>query len=605
MTLSLERNQLDLTLRANPKTHSGAECRRDVRVAQIGRATIVPFATRCPISVKLRDLSTRGVGLLHTQALRRGDRFLLLMPESAVSAKKAVVASVVYCRPTPAGEYEIGAEFTEVLAMGAVPGPSNHLDSPAIQSTPTSAAEQPGVQGTGPRPEAPKTPSFAPSVAPASTGAKSASPGGASTELPVLMDRKACIERAEKALAARTLSGAVAQVIAMAASPRTDMSELATLIGRDGMLSARIIQTSNSARYMSSRGRVSNIPEAVRHIGCAGVRDIAASVGVFDAMPPCGADGFNPIRCWQHSFAVATICQKLAAAELGGQAYLVGLCHDLGQILFQTHFAAEYRQVLAAQAATGKPRDRVEREMLGMRQGDLAISILRCLKLPDAILTPIDKFHNTKPGRLPEDPLGRILRIADLYANGVLLVSAPDSPINPLTRTECETSLGSDAPPSPDAESLRGEVFMLTSMLARLSNGQDAELMAAPYPHRSVRIWLARDPALSPFDPVCTALSSMADVTVAETLPRPGQLEGHAGLVVLARTPATPGFTAQDIAGAMAGTQMPAPVRVLWLVGQAVEGAPVEGSAVSPISWPVPLKQVAEFVEGLVVAPAS
>jgi HD-like signal output (HDOD) protein len=605
MTVSLERNQLDFSLRASQKAHAGTDCRRDVRVPQIGRATIVPLATRCPTSVKLRDLSTRGVGILHTQPLRRSDRFLLVIPESAVSAKKAIVASVVYCRPTSTGEYEIGAEFTDVLAMASPPGPQNRTDSPETQCAPATAVEQQSGQAAGAKPEPPKNSSTAPSVTPASTGAKSAPSSGAATELPVLLDRKACIERAEKALAARTLSGAVAQVISMAASPRTDMSELATLIGRDGMLSARIIQTSNSARYMSSRGRVSNIPEAVRHIGCAGVRDIAASVGVFDAMPPCGADGFNPIRCWQHSFAVATICQRLAAAELGGQAYLVGLCHDLGQILFQTHFAAEYRQVLEAQAATGKPRDRVEREMLGMRQGDLAISILRCLKLPDAILTPIEKFHNAKPGRLPDDPLGRILRIADLYANGVLLVSAPDSPINPLTRAECQISLGSEAPPSPDAESLRGEVFMLTSMLARLSSGQDAELMAAPYPHGSVRIWLARDAALSPFDPVSTALSSMADVTVAETLPRPGQLDGHAGLVVLARTPATPGFTAQDIAAAMAGAQLPNPVPVLWLVGQAGESAPAEAGAVSPIPWPVPLKQVADFVEGLAVAPPS
>jgi HD-like signal output (HDOD) protein len=598
MIPSSEQNRLDLSLRTGRKLHSGVECRQDQRPTKAGPATIILLASRRPVSVKLRDLSTRGVGILYSQALHRNDQFLLLLPEMVVTAKKAILCSVVYCRMVSTGEYEIGAQFVNVVTNDAVPPPVNNASALRSSVLAATLAEEPGtrVERTNFQETAPSA--CAPPAARTSTTKPDAVSGNTGpAELPVLLDRKTCIERAEKALAARTLSGAVAQVISMAASPRTDMSELATLIGRDGMLSARIIQTANSARYMSSHGKVSNIPEAVRHIGCAGVRDIAASVGVFDAMPPCGADGFNPIRCWQHSFAVATICQRLAAAELGGQAYLVGLCHDLGQILFQTHFAAEYRQVLEAQAATGKPRDRVEREMLGMRQGDLAISILRCLKLPDAILTPIEKFHNAKPGRLPDDPLGRILRIADLYANGVLLVSAPDSPINPLTRAECQISLGSEAPPSPDAEALRGEVFMLTSMLARLSNGQDAELMAAPYPHRSVRIWLARDPALSSFDPVSTALSSMADVTIAEALPGPKQLAGHAGLVVLARTPATPGFTAQDIAAAIAGTQLLGPAPVLWLVGQAGEIAAAEAGALSPIPWPVPLKQVAEFVE--------
>ena len=46
----------------------------------------------------------------------------------------------------------------------------------------------------------------------------------------------------------------------------------------------------------------------------------------------------------QHSFAVATLCNRLAAKENSGLAYMVGLCHDLGEILFHSQFVDEYQQ---------------------------------------------------------------------------------------------------------------------------------------------------------------------------------------------------------------------------------------------------------------------
>ncbi len=119
------------------------------------------------------------------------------------------------------------------------------------------------------------------------------------------------------ALQGKTLSGVAAQVISMAASPRGEIGDLATLVSRDAMLTARILQAANSAVYRTARP-ASTVADAVRQIGFSGVRNIAASIGIYDAMPVSSADGFNPLLCWRHSFAVATLCERLAAA--GGSA---------------------------------------------------------------------------------------------------------------------------------------------------------------------------------------------------------------------------------------------------------------------------------------------
>src|SRR6185312_10064813 len=320
------------------------------------------------------------------------------------------------------------------------------------------------------------------------------------------------------------------------------------LVARDPLLSARILQAANSVSYTSTRGMVSTIPDAVRNIGCAAVRDIAASLGVFDAMPACSPDGFNPIRCWQHSFAVATLCQRLSGDNNSGLAYLTGLCPDLGEILFQTHFGAEYRQVLESQQATGKRRDELERKMLGLTHGEMVLTILRCLGLPETIRNPIEAFHNAGVAARPaNDPTARILRLADLYANGVLLAASVQAPVMPLSRPECRGATAEEHPSRPDAVSLRSEIFALTAMLARMSAKDEATLMTPPYPHRKVRVWLARDPSLSSFDPIAAALESLSDATISDRLPTSEEAAGHRGLVVVSRSTTAPGLGGFEI----------------------------------------------------------
>src|SRR5437764_13197063 len=68
-----------------------------------------------------------------------------------------------------------------------------------------------------------------------------------------LLTREECVRRAETALQTKTLSGVVVDVISRYASPRSEMSDLAGLIGRNTVLTARVLQAANSAAYRSAR----------------------------------------------------------------------------------------------------------------------------------------------------------------------------------------------------------------------------------------------------------------------------------------------------------------------------------------------------------------
>ncbi len=167
------------------------------------------------------------------------------------------------------------------------------------------------------------------------------------------------MSRIDAALDQRVFSPAAGRVIAIAASPRADLHELTGVIATDPTLAARVVQLANSAAYEGGKKLVATVDEAVRRTGTAAVRDIAVALGLAELVPACG-DGFNLVRYWQHSLAVARLTEQLmrhADPERAGVAYLAGLCHDLGALLLHSHLDAEYRQVLDAHAATGLPLD--------------------------------------------------------------------------------------------------------------------------------------------------------------------------------------------------------------------------------------------------------
>ena len=368
-------------------------------------------------------------------------------------------------------------------------------------------------------------------------------------------------------------------------------SDLTAMIARDPLLSARVLQVANSSAYASTRGAVSTLSEAVRNIGCAAVRNIAAALGVFNAMPISDSDGFSLLRCWQHAFAVATLANHLSTERDSGLAYLVGLCHNLGEILFHSQFAEEYRQVLEIQQSTGKPRDEVERIMLGMSQGEVIRTIVKCLDLPEAISAPIQEYHSKGPAGSGGSPLTRLLRVADLYANGMLLASSNQSPIRPLTSADMKTVTGNDNPPPIDRVAMRSEIVGLTAMLSRFPEKQQAEVMASPFLRQPIRIWLARDPSLSSFDPVAAALEMLAEVTPRVALPATSEAAEHQAIIVMARSTSATGFTSAELKRA-AIRPSGGPLPILWLVGR-VDGGSCDAV---PSPWPVPLAKLADFV---------
>ena len=486
---------------------------------------------------------------------------------------------ILLAKKLSAGDYLLKARFSPHDLLERV---NRRLTTPAAVTTARSTPEATG-RGTGE--VIPPKPAKLPQGLPASLD--SFSP---------LLSREKCLARVSDAMSGRTLSGIVAEVMASAASPRVELLDLTTLVGRDAVLAARVLQAANSASNASARGIITALIEAVRVVGCSGVRNIAASTGVYETMPPPEKDGFDPLRSWQHALAVAQICDLIAPVESRPLAYLVGLCHDLGEILFRTHFAAEYRKVLEIHEATGLPLHRLEMQLIGATHGEISKEIVKLWALPESICRPVNLYHQAlRTGVKSNDPLARVLHAADLYAGGLLLAPSVFQDIAPLSKINCREYPGSSAMNPSKAEEMRGEIVALTAVHARLP-AKELKLLTAPLLARSeTRLLVLRDITLSEFDPVLAALSRMATITYFSDLPAGIACGDYDAIVVI-----HPG--AQSTIALPEGSQeLCATATIPVLVLPEGKSAATSGEGSADCDWPLTLDRLKRMIESMPV----
>ncbi len=115
---------------------------------------------------------------------------------------------------------------------------------------------------------------------------------------------------------------------------RDDLSlpELATLVGQDQALSAKVLRLANSARYSPARS-ISSLPDAAAALGLRTLRDLTLSACMAGAFP--NIPGFDRKAFWRGTMATAAYAQPLARWLDADEdtAYLGGLMLRTGQLL--------------------------------------------------------------------------------------------------------------------------------------------------------------------------------------------------------------------------------------------------------------------------------
>jgi two-component system response regulator MprA len=424
-----------------------------------------------------------------------------------------------------------------------------------------------------------------------------------------LLTREQTTTRVEECTSTRTLAGVVAEIIAVTNSPRGAISDVAALLKRDPFLSARVIHVANSAAFTSQKAHITTVEDAVRNIGIGAVRGIVSTVGIFETFPPDAKDGFNIMRCWQHSFAVAAIMEKLIGDDgpiPRASAQLIGLCHDLGEIVLRQVFSDEFAASLEMAAKSGKSLHAVQATVFGIPHGELNTLVLTKLGLPHIVTAPIREHHDlfTRPNATPREPAARILRIADCLAHGMMLASSPESPITIFTETERKAALGVREITIND-DDLRNEAMLTTSLLARLNGEETARLAQPLFPKSPARICYVRHPGLSSIDPIASALRQLAQTNICDHLPKnAAELADATVLIITTPTSTAKGLALGEVEMARKACGQPT-LPILYITNMIDESSRLQLANLTVMSHPLPLNRLASFLESLAKSEAK
>lgn len=181
-------------------------------------------------------------------------------------------------------------------------------------------------------------------------------------------------------------------------SDKSNAKQISKIISKDPALAAKVLKVVNSAYFGLGRS-ISSIQEAVSLLGIRTLRALSISGQLLDQYPQhrnWSYFSFESIN--KRAVLVARLAQEICMdleldTNLCDQAFIGGLLHDLGMLIFASQDSDSYRKIMVQSAQTGKHLCIIERQMLGVFHGEIAAFLLSHWKLPPAVTEAVLLHH--------------------------------------------------------------------------------------------------------------------------------------------------------------------------------------------------------------------
>jgi len=179
------------------------------------------------------------------------------------------------------------------------------------------------------------------------------------------------------------------------ADPKPEMADIGRQISMDPALTADLLKIVNSAQYAPAK-KTNNISEAVRTVGMQGIRDLLLS---YDSRKISGDDTARKKELWNHSYKTAFFAFNLARNfrrdhELPDDAYIGGLLHDMGKIVFSAVSPDLAAKIKNFSYAKGLPASTFEDLAAGMNHAEIGARIADKWNFPERLVACIRYHHD-------------------------------------------------------------------------------------------------------------------------------------------------------------------------------------------------------------------
>ncbi len=272
----------------------------------------------------------------------------------------------------------------------------------------------------------------------------------------------------------------VAKTLEVSQDERSGAAELGNVIESDPAISTMVLKRANSAHFGGQK-RTTSARDAIVRLGFGETRNLVLSISIVKNF---GGDtnslGFQRGDFWEHSLAVASIAKNLARAGRGIDpdiAFVAGLVHDLGKLIFDEYVSSQYESALETAAKKSVRLAQAEREIFQINHNDVGEALMQKWRFPDDISAATRYHHaggSTESDIQPEVlPMVRVIQVANAVAKALRLGGSGDEILTPLT-AEMLSDLGLKTWPDDLADRARNDLKEYRQYL-NIPPGDDAE----------------------------------------------------------------------------------------------------------------------------------
>ncbi len=211
--------------------------------------------------------------------------------------------------------------------------------------------------------------------------------------------------------------------------------DIVAAIERDPVMTIKLLKVINSAFYALPR-KVSAVDQAVALLGINTIKNMALAFAASGMLPERNEAGFDVSDYLAHSLATAelarVLCKRVPGAD-ANDAYVVGLLHDFGKIVFAQGMGTEFRQALSLAQTQGMPLVEAERSLMGIDHTVAGGLLAERWQFPPEVVRCIRQHHPVPNAEEPLDsePLDRVLFLANQLSRHLQLGHAGSPVVAP------------------------------------------------------------------------------------------------------------------------------------------------------------------------------
>jgi HD-like signal output (HDOD) protein len=226
--------------------------------------------------------------------------------------------------------------------------------------------------------------------------------------------------------------------------PESNLSEVSSRAAQDPAMSGKLLQLANSAA-LGLRHKVVTVDEAIGYLGLEMTRSLVLLAHTFSYCNRNRGTNARVDRLWKHSLQTGSLARRLAREErtpreMADEAFLAGLLHDIGELLFLVNLPQEYQTVLKNARESGVPVWQAEFEHFGATHAEIGAELMAIWNLPISVVEALALHHH--PSKLISSNFGPLAAVHVADALQQELWGKPEQPDDITLDVNYLTDLG-------------------------------------------------------------------------------------------------------------------------------------------------------------------